>query len=141
MTGTLGLSETILLARRMNILGLQGRATKTLIIVPLEAAANFFALKSSTRLVVCSHVRCSDATRIPALPKVKDYASISHQKVFWKNQTFPNLSRNGKLVMAIVTVGAIKTIMDIKTNRFFSGIERGSNTRKLLQGSLFNFSH
>ena len=43
---------------------------------------------------------------MPALLKVKNHASISQQKVFWNNQTFPNLSRNVKLIMAIVTVVA-----------------------------------
>ena len=45
-----------------------------------------------------------------ALLKVKDHASVSQQKIFWKNQIFPNLSGSGKLVMAIVTVVAIKPI-------------------------------
>ena len=55
-----------------------------------------------------------------ALLKVKDYTSVSQQKVFWKNQTFPNLSGNGKLVIAIVAVVAIKTIVAIKTDMAFS---------------------
>ena len=46
-----------------------------------------------------------------ALLKVKNHASVSQQKVFWKNQTFPSLSGSGKLVMAIVTVLVIETGM------------------------------
>ena len=69
--------------------------------------------------------------------KVKDHASISQQKVFWKNQTFPILSGNGKLVMAIVTVVAIKTIMGIKTTMHLSGIEPGIKCKGLIPGRLF----
>ena len=70
-----------------------------------------------------------------ALPKVKErYADVSQQKVFWKNQTFPNLSRNRKLVMAIVTVVAIKTIIDIMTNMPLSGIEPGIECKELIPG-------
>ena len=50
-----------------------------------------------------------------ALLKVKNHASVSQQKVFWKNQTFSSLSRSVKLVMAIVTVLAIKTVVAIVT--------------------------
>ena len=50
-----------------------------------------------------------------ALLKVKNHASVSQQKVFWKNQTFPSLSRSVKLVMAFVTVLAIKIVMAIVT--------------------------
>ena len=50
-----------------------------------------------------------------ALPKVKDHASASQQKV-----------------MAIVTVVAIKTIIDIKTNRPLSGIEPGIECKEVI---------
>ena len=50
-----------------------------------------------------------------ALPKVKDHSSVSQQKVFWKNQTFPSLSGSEKLVMAIVTVLVVKTVRVIVT--------------------------
>ena len=48
-----------------------------------------------------------------ALLKVKNHASVSQQKVFWKNQTFPSLSRSVKLVIAILTVLAIEADMAI----------------------------
>ena len=48
-----------------------------------------------------------------ALLKVKTHASVSQQKVFWKNQTFPSLSRSVKLVMVIVTVLAIVIVLAI----------------------------
>ena len=50
-----------------------------------------------------------------ALLKMKNYASVSQQKVFWNNQTFPNMSRSIKLIMAIVTVLAIMTVLAIVT--------------------------
>ena len=49
-----------------------------------------------------------DANRMSAPLKVKNHASVSQQKVFWKNQTFPSLSRSVKLVMAILTILALK---------------------------------
>ena len=51
-----------------------------------------------------------------ALLKVKNHASVSQQKVFWKNQTFLSLSRSVKLVMTIMTVLAIVTVLAIKTD-------------------------
>ena len=77
-----------------------------------------------------------------ALLKVKDHASVSQQKVFWKNQTFPNLSGNGKLVMASLTVVAVKTILAIvtvlaiKTIIHLSGIEPGIECKELIPGWL-----
>ena len=59
------------------------------IIVPWAAVAHSFALKSSTRLVVCIRVSPSDANRMSVLPKVTDHASVSQQKVFWKIKPFP----------------------------------------------------
>ena len=93
-----------------------------------------------------------------ALLKVKNHTSVSQQKVFWNNQTFPSLSRIVKLVMAIVTdlaivtvlvivtvlavkavraikpVMAIKTIMDIKTNMHLSGNKPGIECKELIPG-------
>ena len=82
---------------------------------PLGRCRTFFRLKSSTRLVVYSRVSPSDANRMSALLKVKNYASVSQQKVFWKNQTCPNLSWSEKLVMVIVTILAVQTVMAIVT--------------------------
>ena len=65
------------------------------------------------------------------------HASVSQQKVFWKTQTFPSLSWNEKLVMAIMTVVAIKTIMYLRTNMHLSGIEPGIECKELIQGWLF----
>lgn len=56
----------------------------------------------------------------------------ANKKVFWKNQTFFNMSQNRKLVIAIMTVVAIKTIMDIKTNRLLSEIEPGIECKKVV---------
>ena len=69
-----------------------------------------------------------------ALLKVKSHASVSQQKVFWKNQTFPSLSRSVKLVMAIVAIVAIKTIMDIKTNMHLFRIKLGIECKELILG-------
>ena len=76
-----------------------------------------------------------------ALLKVKSHASVSQQKVFWKNQTFPSLSRSVKLVMAIVAIVAIKTIMDIKTNMLFPESNWVSNVRNSFQGDFSNLSY
>ena len=74
---------------------------------------------------------------------MKNYTNISQQKVFWNNQTFSSLSRNIKLVMAIVivlaivTILAIKTIIDIKTNIPLSEIEPDIKCKKLIPRWLF----
>ena len=60
-----------------------------------------------------------------ALLKVKTHASVSQQKVFWKNQTFPSLSRSVKLVMAIMTVLASVTVLAIVTNMAIVRLLRG----------------
>ena len=60
-----------------------------------------------------------------ALLKVKTHASVSQQKVFWKNQTFPNLSKSVKLVIAIVTVLAIMTVLAIVTDMAIVRLLRG----------------
>ena len=66
-----------------------------------------------------------------ALLKVKNHASISQQKVFWNNQTFPSLSRSVKLVMAIVTVLVIETVMAF--SRIF-GLEPGIKYKERVPG-------
>ena len=48
-----------------------------------------------------------------ALLRVKNHASVSQQKVFWKNQTFPSLSRSVKLDMTILIVLALEADMAI----------------------------
>ena len=85
------------------------------IIVPWAAVA-------STRLVVCIQVSPLDANYMSALSEVKkditwstSGLTLATRKVFWKNQTFPSLSRSEKLVMAIVTVLAVQTVMAIVT--------------------------
>ena len=52
----------------------------------------FFRLKSSTCLIVYSQESPSDTNCMSALLKVKNHASVTQQKVFWKNQIFLNLS-------------------------------------------------
>ena len=50
------------------------------------------------------------------LLKVKNHASVSKQKVSWKNQTFLSLFWIVKPIMIIKTIIAIVTVLAIKTN-------------------------
>lgn len=80
--------------------------------------ANFFALKSFTHLVVDNCASLPDRLFINYMfvqLKVKNHASVSQPKVFWKNQMFASLSKSSKLVMVIVTILAIQTVMIIVT--------------------------
>ena len=52
--------------------------------------------------------------------------TLAIKKVFWKNQTFPSLSRSKKLVMAIMT------LLAIETNVHFSGIEPNIKCKELV---------
>lgn len=49
------------------------------------------------------------------LLKVKNHASISQQKVFWKNQIFFSLFGSGKLVITIVIVLVVMTVLIVGT--------------------------
>ena len=85
-------------------------------------AASSFGSKSSTYLIIGNasavvyviQMRSFFANR-SALPKMRDQAGVSQQKVFSKNQIFPSLSGIEKLVMAIATVPAFETDMAIVT--------------------------
>ena len=69
-------------------------------------------------MVVCSRASLSDANRMSTLPRVRKgipkiiFVLVSAtKKVFWKNQTFPNLFWSEKLVVAIVTARVIMAIV------------------------------
>ena len=66
----------------------------------------FFALKSSTRLVVCSRI-----SRLRGVPSMQTICLYCRR---WR-KVFPSLFWSEKLVMAIVTVLAIETVMAIVT--------------------------